>query len=94
MSLPVTIKAGPGCGDIMWHLWDFGQEYHRRLDEFPARTAKNRRTLEPYCHRSFCKGKDRWTAWAYHTTKGVTVCAYNLGASAPVDDLHKNQPSR
>lgn len=83
MTKPVTIKAGAGCEDILWHLYDLGQEFHNRTDEFPARTAKNRRTPAPYLHRTFCRGKNRWSAWAYHNTQGVVVGATRNGCMDP-----------
>ena len=71
---PIRMKIGPDCQDILWHTYDFGQEFYNRKNEKPMLTPKNRRTLDPYMYRDFHRRKEHWTAWAYHTTKGVTVC--------------------
>jgi hypothetical protein len=71
----VSLNVGEGCGDIVQHMYDLGQEFHSVKHEYPKRTDANRRTLKPYLFRSFCRGNERWSAWAYHTTKGVTVAA-------------------
>ena len=72
---PITIKVGEGCGDIMWHLYDFGQEVQRRVKEKPLMTPSIRRTLDGYFHREFSKDAIHWVAYAYNTSKGTTVTA-------------------
>jgi len=71
----VRLNVGGGCKDILTHLYDMGQEFHGLKRKYPRRTHANRRTLKPYMFRSMSRGDERWEAWAYHTTKGVTVCA-------------------
>ena len=71
----VRIDVGEGCGDIVKHLYKLGQEFHGLKRKYPKRTEANRRTLKPYLFRSMTRGDERWEAWAYHTTKGVTVAA-------------------
>jgi hypothetical protein len=78
-TLPVSLHVGAGCKDILSHLYIMGQEFHALKEKYPMRTEANRRTLQPYLFRDFSRGDARWTAWAYHTTRGVVVCARMVG---------------
>ncbi len=75
MSHPIRLNIGADCKEILGHMYDFGQEFYERKHEKPLLTPSIRRTLDGYMYRDFHRGEDHWTAWAYHTTKGVTVCA-------------------
>lgn len=78
MTHAVTLKIGAECEDILRHLYNMGQEFHNVKHKYPKRTEANRRTLKPYMFKSMSRGDEQWQAWAYHTTKGVTVCATKL----------------